>query len=326
MIFCKLTVSRRVACAALVSAALVPSAPALAQNTAPIKFVVPTSPGSSADIGARAIGEVIQKIIKRTVVVENKLGAGGSLAAVAVATSEANGNTVGILGNSYLLYAVEFPQQKFDPMKDVVPVAMISRGANVLLVASDAPYQKLEDLVRKARAEPGKVTYASAGIGSSTYHSAERVRVAAKLDMVHVPYKGSPESVHEVIARRVDFAFAPVSVAAPFIQSGKVRALAVSTSMRSALLPDTPTTVEGGVPGSSYDSWLAALVPAKTPVDAQAALNKAFNFALGTPEIRDRFNVLGIEPDPMTLQALRAFVHDEYKKGMDFAKSAPPRK
>lgn len=320
-------VFNRRAAAALVLCAVCAWVPAAHAQQAerPLKFVVPTSPGSSADIGARSVGDRMQKSLNRAVIVENKLGAGGSLAAALVASADSNGETIGILGNSYLLYPVEFPQQKFDPIKDVVPVAMISRGANVLLVGADSSYQKMDDLVRRARAEPGKVIYASAGIGSSTYHSAERVRIAARLDMIHVPYKGSPESIHEVIAGRVDFAFAPVSVAAPFIQSGKVRALAVSTSKRSALLPQTPTTVEGGVPGSSYDSWLAALVPIKTPQAVQAALNKAFNAALEAPEVRQRFSSLGIEPDPMPLDELQAFVGDEYRKSMDFAKEAKPR-
>ncbi len=221
--------TRRTALRALCGLALaVATHAAHAQSARPMKFLVPTSPGSSADIGARAIGDQLQRLLNRTIVVDNKVGAGGSLAAAATASAEANGDTLGILGNSYLLFPVEFPQQKFDPVKDVIPVAMISRGANVLLVAAESPYQKLDDLVQRARREPGKLTYASAGIGSSTYHSAERLRIAARLDMLHVPFKGSPESIHEVIAGRMDFAFAPVSVATPFVQSGKMRAIAVS--------------------------------------------------------------------------------------------------
>ena len=308
----------RAACGLIVLAA---AHAAHAQSARPLKFLVPTSPGSSADIGARAIGDQLQRQLNRSIIVENKVGAGGSLAAAATASAEANGDTLGILGNSYLLFPVEFPQQKFDPIKDVVPVAMISRGANVLLVAADSPYQKLDDLVQRARREPGKLTYASAGIGSSTYHSAERLRTAAKLDMLHVPFKGSPESIHEVIAGRMDFAFAPVSVATPFVQSGKMRAIAVSSGKRSALLPQTPTTVEAGVPGSSYDSWLVALAPAKTPLATQQALNKAFNTALETPEVLQRFATLGVEPDAMSLEELQAFVAQEHKGAMAYAKN-----
>jgi tripartite-type tricarboxylate transporter receptor subunit TctC len=143
---------------------------------------------------------------------------------------------------------------------------------------------------------------------------------------VHIPYKGSPESIHEVLAGRVDFAFAPVSVAQPFVQAGKARALAVSPSKRSTLLPNVPTTVEAGLPGSSYESWLVALAPAKTPVPALVALNAVFNKALESPEIVQRFNALGVEPDPMSLQELGAFVGAEYDKAMVHARQSPASK
>ena len=291
----------------------------------PIKLVVPTSPGSSADIGARAVGEALQKVLGRPVLTENRVGAGGSIAAAAVAAAEPNGETIGVLGNSYLLFPLEFPQQKFDPAHDVAPVAMISKGANLLVVSSGSLYASLGDIVRRARAEPGNVTYSSAGLGSSTYQSAERVRIAADLDLLHVPFKGSPEAVQEVVAGRVDFAFAPISVAAPFLQSGRVRAIAVSSSKRSSLLPHTPTTVEAGVPGSSYDSWLVALVPGKTPAAVQAQLTQAFNAALETPEVQQRFAALGVELDLMQLDDLRTFVRKEHAQALAQAKQTKGR-
>jgi tripartite-type tricarboxylate transporter receptor subunit TctC len=290
---------------------------AIAQpNSRPLKIVVPTSPGSSADIGARIVGDQIQKTLGRPVIVENKAGAGGSLSAAAVAAAEPNGDTIGVLGNSYLLFPLEFPQQKFDPIRDVVPVAILSRGANVLLVSSASSYLTLQDLVRRARTEPNKVSYASAGIGSSTHHSAERMLAAAKLDLLHIPYKGSPEAVQEVISGRVDFVFTPVSVAMPFVQSGRVRVLAVSASKRSALLPDTPTTVEAGLPGSGYDTWLVALVPAKTPRAIQVDLNKIFNAALEAPEVLQRFATLGVEPGQMSLEDVQSFISQEHTKAL----------
>lgn len=308
---------RRAVVATVLCAALAGATPAPAQ-TGPrlVRLIVPTSPGSSADVGARAVAERLQKILGRTVVVENRVGAGGSLAAAALAAAEPNGETIGMLGNSYQLFPVEFPQQKFDPAQDVAPVAMISKGTNVLLVASGAPYAGLADIVRRAHAEPGRIAYASAGVGSSTYHSTERLRTAAAVEWLHVPFKGSPEAVQEVIAGRVDFAFAPTSAAAPFLQGGRVRALAVSSSKRSALLPQTPTTQEAGVPDSSYDSWLVALVPARTPQALQAELNQAFNAAIASPEVRQRFAALGVEPDPLSLDELKAFVRQEHAKAL----------
>lgn len=278
-----------------------------------LRLIVPTSPGSSADVGARLVGDRIQAASGRPVVIENKVGAGGSLAAAYVAAAAPNGETVGILGNTYQLFAEEFPSQKFDPAKDVVPVALISRGANVLLVASDSGYARVDDIVRKARSQPGCLSYASAGIGSSTYHSAERLRMASGLELIHIPYKGSPEAVQEVIAGRVDFAFAPVPVALSFIQGGRVKAVAVSASRRSVQLPDVPTTVEAGVPDSSYDTWLVALVPAKTPRAVQLELNRTFTAATATQEIRSKFASLGVEPEDAGLDETQAFVAREYQ-------------
>ncbi len=303
---------RRAVLFALAAAAVSTTGPASAQTSnRPVKFIVPTSPGSSADIGARSVGDALQKTLGRSVITENRVGAGGSIAAAAVAAAEPTGETIGILGNSYLLLPVEFPRSKFDPMQDVAPVAMISRGANILVVSSSSPYTKLLDIVQAARAQPGRLTYASAGVGSSTYHSAERVRTAANLDMVHVPLKGSPEALQEVMSGRVDFAFAPVSVIQQFVQSGRLRALATSASKRSTLLPNVPTTAEAGVPGAAYDSWLIALVPAKTPQSVKSKLNKAFNQALVTPEVKQRYASLGIEASLMGLDELQTMVRQE---------------
>jgi tripartite-type tricarboxylate transporter receptor subunit TctC len=317
---------RRAILRGLAALAVTVAAPALGQSgSQPVKLIVPTSPGSSADIGARSVGEQLRKVLGRPVLTENRVGAGGSIAAAALATSQPNGETIGVFGSSYLLFPQEFPKLKFDPLQDVAPVALISKGANVLLVSSASPYRTLTDLIERARAEPGKITYASAGIGSSTFHSAERLRMAAGLDLVHVPLKGAPESAQEVIAGRVDFAFVPVPVAGGIMQGDRARALAVSASKRSALLPQTPTTVEAGVPGSSYDTWLVALVPAKTPAATQLELNKAFRAALDGSEIRQRFEALGVEPASMSLEELLAFIRQEYADAMAHAKAKKTR-
>lgn len=297
---------------------------ALAQTGRPVIVLVPTSPGSSADIGARAASVAAQKILGRPLIIQNKVGAGGSIAAAALAAAEPNGETIGVFGNSFLLFPVVYPQQKFDPMQDVTPVAMVSRGANVLLVEASSPYHSLADIVKHAAAAPGTLSYASAGLASSTFHSAERVRTAANLELIHVAYKGSPESVNEVLGGRVTFAFAPVSVALPFIQGGRVRALAVSTSKRSSILPQVPTTAET-VPNSSYESWLAVLVPAKTPLAFQQALNKAYSTAMQTAEIKKLFTTQGVEPEVMQLDEVKAFVRQEYALAMTHSHPSKPR-
>lgn len=322
----KTRISRRLIVQSACLAALLGSMPGLvsAQTGRPVKVLVPTSPGSSADIGARAASVEAQKILGRLLIIDNKVGAGGSIAAAALAAAEPNGDTIAVLGNSFLLLPVEFPQQKFDPMHDVIPVAMVSRGANVLVVDVSSPYKSLADIVKKAAAGPGTVSYASAGVGSSTFHSAERVRTAAKLELIHVPFKGSPEAVREVMAGRIDFAFAPVSVAGPLIQTGKLRALAVATSKRSSFLPQVPTTAET-VPNSSYESWLAVLVPAKTPLAIQQELNRAYSTAMQVAEIKTLFTTLGVEPEVMQLDEVKAFVRKEYALVTTEAHPSKPR-
>jgi tripartite-type tricarboxylate transporter receptor subunit TctC len=319
------SIGARLRDAALLVAAIGLAGIATAQSGKPLKLLVPTSPGSSADIGARAVGDRLQKSMGRPVVIENKVGAGGSIAAAAVAAADSNGDTIGVLGNSYLLFHVEFPNQKFDPQRDVVPVAMISRGSNVLLVSSSSAYLKMDDLLRRAREQPGRVVFASAGLASSTYQSAERLRLAAGLDLIHVPFKGAPELIQELAAGRADFAFVPLPVAAPFIRDGRMRALAVSSSKRAAALPQVPTTAEAGLPASTYDSWLVALVPANTPVAAQAELNRAFNAALEAPEVLKQFEALGVEAQVMSLQDVKGYVQQEYAKAIAFEKDMKPR-
>lgn len=290
--------------------------PAFAQIKKAIKVIVPTSAGSSADTGARAIAEHIQAAIARPVVVENRTGAGGSMAADVIAAADPDGETIGLLGNSYLLFPIQYPNKNFKPMRDLIPVALVSRGANVLLVASSSPYKSLKDLLDAARSQPGKLAYASAGVGSSTFHSANRMITAAKIDVIHVPMRGSPEGLNEVIGGHMEFTFTPISVAGPMLKSGRVRALAVSTSKRTALLPDVPTTVEAGVPGSSYESWLVALVPAKTPLVQQERWNKSINAALESEQVRKSFTQHGVEPSPMSLKQTQAFVAEEYRVAM----------
>jgi tripartite-type tricarboxylate transporter receptor subunit TctC len=289
----------------------------------PLKIIVPTSPGSSADLGARIVAERLQMLLGRTVVTENKVGAGGLIAATSIARAEPIGETIGMLGNTYLTYHIEFPQEKFDPVNDVAPVAMISRGGNVMLVGRESPFRTMDDVVKRARAKPGSVSFASAGLSSSSFHSAERFRAAAGIDLLHVPYRGSPEMVRELIAGRVDFAFVPVSVVAGYTQDGLTRALAVSGAKRSRLLPDIPTTVEAGLPNSSFDTWLIALVPGKTPLAIQVDLNKSLNAVLDSPEIHQRFETIGVEASTMNLDQLQEYVREEYRNAVAYSAANP---
>jgi tripartite-type tricarboxylate transporter receptor subunit TctC len=294
-----------------------PTVPAQGSAARTVRFVVPTSPGSNADTQARSVGEGLQALTGQTVVTENRVGAGGSIAASTLSAARPDGQTVGFQGKAYLLFGVEFPAQNFDPMRDVSPVAFISRGAFVLVVGASSAHTSLKGLIDYARTNPGKLDYASAGQGSTSYISAERLRAAAKVSMLHVPFKGSPEAVREVIAGGVHFTYIPAAMSKSLIESGRVRALAVNTARRSILLPEVPTVIEAGLPHSNYESWLVALVPANTPGDIQEQLNQQFNAAIKTPAMAERFAKLGVEPEPMNLIALRAFVKGEYAAALE---------
>lgn len=291
--------------------------PAQVSSARTIRFVVPTSPGSNADTQARVVGEGLQALTGQTVVTENRVGAGGSIAAAALAGARPDGQTVGFQGKAYLLFGVEFPAQNFDPIRDVSPVAFISRGAFVLVVGASSNFTSLKALIDYARTTPGKLDYASAGQGSTSYLSAERLRAAAKVSMLHVPFKGSPEAVREVISGGVQFTYIPAAMSKSLIESGRVKALAVNTARRSILLPDVPTAIEAGLPNSNYESWLVALVPANTPGDIQEQLNQQFNAAIKSSALAERFVKLGVEPEPMALMALRNFVKGEYAAALD---------
>ena len=297
-----------------------PTATAQPSSAQTVRFLVPTSPGSNADAQARAVGEHFQTLTGQTVITENRVGAGGSVAAGALAAARPDGQTIGFQGKSFLLFGVEFPIQNFDPILDVSPVAFISRRAFVLVVGATSNLTSLKALVDYGRANPGKINYASAGQGSTSYLSAERVRAAAEINVVHIPFKGSPEAAREVIAGSAHFAFVPAAMSKPLIEAGRIRALAVNTARRSILLLEVPTTIEAGLPNSNYESWLVALVPAKTPNDIQEKLNQQFNAALKTPVVTERLAKLGVEAEPMTLAALRAFVKKEYAAALDLDK------
>ena len=294
---------------------------AAAQPAPNIKLLVPTSPGSDADASARVIAERFQAATGQTLLIDNRVGAGGSIAATALAAAPANGETVGFQGKSYLLFKEEFPSLKIDPARDLAPVALIGRSATVLAVSAQSKFQDVKDLIEFGRANSGKLTFASAGQGSTTFWSAQKLLTAANVSALHVPFKGSPEIVSELLSQRADFGYLPAQVAAPQITAGKLKALGVSGARRSAKFPQVPTTIESGIPDSDYESWLIALVPAKTPTATQERLNRQFNELLKSPETQAQLGKLGHGTDPMPLAQLQAFVERESLKSLEMARS-----
>ena len=288
----------------------------------PVKLIVPFSPGSGTDIAARAVGEVMAKGLGQPVVVENRPGAGGTIAAAAVAKGEADGHTVLVPSSGHAANPSIYPNLSYDTLKDLTGVTPMVALPNVLVVNPAKGWKNVADLVAAAKARPGALNYASAGVGSATHFNAEKFRLQAGIQAVHVPFKGTPEAMTDVVGGRSDWFFAPMSSALPLIRDGKLQALAVSTAKRSAQLPDVPTTVEAGVPGSDYTFWVALVVPSATPAAAVARLQQEAAKALATPELVERLAKLGAEPFVMPSAEFATFLAAEVEAAARIVKAA----
>jgi tripartite-type tricarboxylate transporter receptor subunit TctC len=262
------------------------------------------------------------KGLGQPVIVENRPGAGGTLAAAQVARGDADGYTLLVPSSGHAVNPSIYPNLPYDTLRDLTGVAPLVAMPNVLVVAPARGWKSLADLIAAAKAKPGALNYASAGVGSATHFNAEKFRLQAGLDAVHVPFKGTPEALGDVVGGRIDWFFAPLSSALPLIRDGRLQALAVSTSKRSALLPDVPTTVEGGVPGSDYIFWVALVAPSATPPEVIARLHQEVAKALGQPELIDRLAKLGAEPMTMSSGDFNAFVRAEVDTAARVAKAA----
>jgi tripartite-type tricarboxylate transporter receptor subunit TctC len=308
--------------AAATCVAFTASAWAQAFPSKAIKLVVPFSAGSGTDIAARAVGEALAKGLGQPVIIENKPGAGGTIAASQVAKGEADGHTILVPSSGHAVNPSIYPQLSYDTLKDLTGVTPLVAMPNVLVVQPARGWKNVADLLAAARAKPGALNYASAGVGSATHFNAEKFKLQAGLDAVHVPFKGTPEAISDVIGGRSDWFFAPLSSALPLIRDGKLQALAVSTAKRSALLPDVPTTVEAGVPGSDYTFWVAFVVPAATPTAAVQRLHSEVTKALAQPELIERLAKIGAEPMLMSSADFNAFIRQEVEVAARVAKAA----
>jgi tripartite-type tricarboxylate transporter receptor subunit TctC len=293
-----------------------------AYPTRPIKFVVPFTAGSGTDIMARTIGDAMSKSMGQPIVVDNKPGAGGTIGAGQVAKSEPDGYTILIHSSGHALNPAIYPQLPYDTVKDLTGVTPLAALPNVMVVSPQKGWKSVADVVAAAKAKPGQLNYASAGVGSATHLNGEKFKLQAGIDAVHVPFKGTPEALSDVIGGRNDWFFAPLSSALPLIRDGKLQALAVSTGRRSAALPDVPTTVEAGVPDSDYTFWVGMIVPAATPAPVIRKLHEEVLKALANPEVKERLTKLGAEPMPMLPDQFNAYIRTEMESAARIAKAA----
>jgi len=316
--------TRRAALAVLSAVCLSPvvaQAQAQAYPNRPIKLISGATAGSASDIVARSVAERLQAELGVSVVVENKAGAAGTLGIQALLGAPADGHTVLVYTSAHTVLPL-INKVAYDPLKDFSAITPLAIVPNVMVVSPAKGYKSVQDVIHAAKDKPGQLNYASVGVGSATYMSAEKFKLATGIDAVHVPYKGSPEAITETMTGRVDYFFAPLVSALPMIKAGKLQALAVGTPKRSAQLPDVPTLAESGVAKADYLFWTGMLVPSKTPRDVVQKLNQLSLKALQSAEVKERLASLGAEPLPMSPEQFDAMIREEMVANAAIIKAA----
>jgi tripartite-type tricarboxylate transporter receptor subunit TctC len=314
-----------VAAAAILSMLTLAAMPIQAQDaypSKPIRVVVPFGAGSTTDIIARAVADRMGAALGQPLVVENKGGASGTIGQALVAQAAADGYTVMIHSSSHTVSPWTFAKLPFDTTRDFIGISPIAAISNALVISPAKQLTSLQALVAAAKAKPGSFNYASAGQGSATHLNAEKFRLAAGIDAVNVPFKGSADAVTEVIAGRVDYYFSPIAPVIGQIQSGQLLALAVGSPKRAAALPDVPTTAEAGVPGSEFNFWIGMMAPAGSPPAVVRKLHDALVQALGTPEVKERFAKLGVDAWSLAPDAFDKYIRDEIAANEALVKAA----
>jgi tripartite-type tricarboxylate transporter receptor subunit TctC len=279
----------------------------------PVRIVVPFTPGGSTDITARLVGKKLEEIWGQTVVVENRGGAGGNIAADVVAHSEPDGYTIFIAGPGMATNRFLYPQLSYDPIADFAPVTMLITQPNLMSLPNSSPAKTVQEFIDFCNANKGKVTFASSGIGTTLHLSGELFKRMAHVEMRHVPYRGGAPAITDLIPGRVDAIFDNMPSIINHVRDGSVRGLAVTTKERVAVVPDIPTIAET-VPGYDVTSWFAFFVPVKTPADVVAKINADTNIALVDPTVKSRFEDLGAVPKGSTQAELAAFLQSETDK------------
>ncbi len=288
----------------------------------PVRVIVPFTPGSGTDIMARTVSEGLARSLGQPVIVENRPGAGGTIGEAIVAKAEPDGYTLLVHSSSYTVTPSTYRNLPFDTARDLMGIAPLGLLPNVLVISPSKGIRSVKELVAAAKAKPGAMNSASVGIGSATHLNAERFRLGAGIDVVNIPFKGTPEALTEVIAGRVDYYFCPVNAALPMIKDGKVLALAVGSTGRSKALPELPTTVEAGVPNSDYNFWVGMFGPAKLPRDVVARLYADTSKVLQAPDVREKMSRLGAEPMDYTPQRFNAYLLQEIAANAELVKKA----
>jgi len=298
-------------------------AQAQAWPSKPIKWVVPFAPGGTTDILARTVGEKLAVALGQPVIIENKPGAGGGVGAEFTAKSAPDGYT--IMGGTISTHAINASLYKslpYDPVKDFVAITLIARVPNMLVINPSVPAKDVKELIALLKANPGKYSFASSGNGTSQHLSGELFKSMSGTDMQHIPYKGSPPALQDVVGGQVAMTFDNITTALPLAKAGKLRALAVTTAKRSSVAPEVPTLAESGLPGFEVGSWQGVFAPAGTPPEIVKRLNAEIVKALNMPDVREKLSGLGAEIVADSPEEFSALVKAEVAKWADVVKKS----
>lgn len=290
--------------------------------TKPLRAVVPFAAGSSTDIIPRVVLDQLSQQLGQTIVVENRTGAGGTIGAAFVAKSDPDGYTILASGSAHTISPSLYSKLSYHPARDFAAVVPLGISPNVLVVSPIKGFKTVGDLVAAAKAKPGTFNFSSVGIGTATHLSAERFRFSAGIQAVHVPFKGGAEAMSEVIAGRVDFFFGPPALVLPHVREGKLVALVVNGTSRTAALPNVPTTREAGFREAEYPIWYGLFLPVKTPRDVIDRLHRETLKALQAPKVRERFTTLVVDPMVMPPNDFDAHVRKEIALNAELVKAA----
>ena len=297
--------------AALVVALLAGPAAGQSYPNRPIRVIVPISAGSGTDVLARALTDRLGAALGQTIIAENRPGAGGALGATAVAKAAADGYTLLISSSALTVAPAIYSNLSYDPIADLAGVTPIAVLATAFVTAPSKGFKTVGELVAYAKARPGQLSYGSSGTGSASHLTAEKLRLRAGFEAVHVPYRGAPELITDTITGRIDFVSSPLATALPLIADGKLVPLAVPARSRSLLLPNVPTITEAGVPNAISETWVGVLAPKSTPRDIVNRLQQEIVKVLEMPELKAQFSATGSEPRSMTPEQFDALIKEE---------------
>jgi len=288
----------------------------------PIRLIVPFPPGGPNDIIARVVGQRMSEITQQPVVVDNRGGQAGVLGTDAVAKSTPDGYTIGITSASSLVISPTMEKIAYDPQKDLAPVTLVAQVPEMLVVASNVPARNMEELVALCKAQPGKLNFASAGVGGLPHLAGELFKLTAKIDIIHVPYRGAAPAINDLLGHQVQMTFLDLPVILPQIKAGNLRPIALGAKTRATQAPDVPTTAEVGMPDLLIENWYGMVAPAGTPPDTIAKLNRITTEAMSDPRVKEKLADQGLTLVPQTPDEFRAYIGSETQKWAKVIKDA----